>query len=288
VPNNQIIANLLFLVKNFLHSFFLVLIIPPPFITPTHADDSPKKSLPIPGEVFLIEEHVAFLIPPAVKPSTGPILWVWYAPTLPNLPGPEEKWMFDRWTKAGLGIAGIDVGESYGSPDGQRLFSALFHHLTKNSQFSPKPILLGRSRGGLMTLAWAAANPQNVGGFAGIYPVCNLISFPGLDKACSAYQLTSSELAAQIADYNPIDRLSPLAKANVPLFIIHGDNDKVVPLSTNSGELSQRYETLGGKIHMIIPRGQGHNMWEGFFQSPELLEFVISTAKSTATPLASP
>jgi len=139
-----------------------------------------------------------------------------------------------------------------------------------------------------MTLAWAAANPQNVGGFAGIYPVCNLVSFPGLTKACSAYHLTASELAAQIADYNPIDRLSPLAKAHVPICIIHGDNDKVVPLSANSGELSQRYETLGGKIHMIIPPGQGHNMWEGFFQSPELLEFVISTAKSTTIPHSSP
>jgi hypothetical protein len=43
---------------------------------------------------------------------------VWYAPTLPNLPGPEERWMFEKFRAAGIAVAGIDAGESYGSPAG--------------------------------------------------------------------------------------------------------------------------------------------------------------------------
>src|ERR1043165_7192126 len=60
-------------------------------------DAPPDKKLPLPGDVFRVEGHTAFVIP-AEKPATGePIPSVWYAPTLPNLPGPEERWMFERF-----------------------------------------------------------------------------------------------------------------------------------------------------------------------------------------------
>ena len=57
-----------------------------------------------------------------------------------------------------------------------------------------KPCLLARSRGGLMLYAWAVEHPESVGGVAGIYPVCNLASYPGLGRACGAYGLTMDEL----------------------------------------------------------------------------------------------
>ena len=59
--------------------------------------------------------------------------------------------------------------------------------------------MLGRSRGGLMTLAWAVENADKVGGFAGIYPVCNLVSYPGVAKAAGAYELTAEELQTELA-----------------------------------------------------------------------------------------
>ena len=239
----------------------------------------PEKKLPMPGDVFRVEGRTAFVIAPDKK-SDGATPWVWYAPTLPNLPGIEERWMFERFTKAGIAIAGIDVGESYGSPDGRKLFSALHRELTEKRGFAPKPVLLGRSRGGLMTLGWAVENADKVGGFAGIYPVCNIASYPGVPQASGAFRLKPDELAAQLAEHNPIDRLAALAKAQVPLFAIHGDVDKVVPLEANSGEVRKRYQTLGGEMQLIVPAGQGHNMWSGFFQCQELVDFVIANAKS--------
>ena len=158
------------------------------------AADAPQKSLPLPGEVFLVEGRTAFVILPPAKPADGPIPWVWYAPTLPGLPGDAEKWMFERFTQAGIAIAGIDVGESYGSPDGRALYSALYDQLTRNRGFAPKAVMLGRSRGGLMTLAWAVENADKVAGFAGIYPVCNVASYPGVAKASGAYGMTAEEL----------------------------------------------------------------------------------------------
>ncbi|HUQ70877.1 MAG TPA: prolyl oligopeptidase family serine peptidase [Planctomycetaceae bacterium] len=238
------------------------------------------KRLPLPGEVFRVADRPAFLIPVEKKSSDGATPWVWYAPTFPNLPGAEEKWMFERFTKTGIAIAGIDVGESYGSPEGRRQFSALYRELTEQRGYSRKPVLLGRSRGGLMTLGWAVENADKVGGFAGIYPVCNIASYPGLAKASGAYQMTPDELAAKLPEHNPIDRLAALAKAKVPLFVIHGDVDKVVPLEANSGQVRTRYEALGGEMQLIIPAGQCHNMWSCFFQCQELVDFVVAHAKS--------
>lgn len=243
----------------------------------------PDKILPLPGETFEVSRHPAFLIPGKTTAGQTEKPWVWYAPTLPGLPGPEEKWMFEQFRDAGIAIAGIDAGESYGSPAGQILFSGLYQELTDQRGYSHRPVLLGRSRGGLMMLAWAAANPDKVGAFAGIYPVCNLGSYPGVAQAAGAFGLKEEDLQNRLAEFNPIDRLAPLAREGVPLFAIHGDLDTVVPLEANSGLMRERYEKLGGRMQLIVPPGQGHNMWEGFFHCQALVKFVVEHANPALT-----
>ena len=229
--------------------------------------DQPKKQLPFPGEVFAIEGSTAFLIQSDVKSPKEPMPWVWYAPTLRGLPGWAEKWMFERFLKAGIAIAGINVGESYGSPKGRALYSALHKHLVEK-------------HGLAMLYSWAAENPDKVRCITGIYPVCNIASYPGLPRASGAYELTAEQLKAQLAKHNPIDRLAPLAKAKVPIFHIHGDMDRVVPLDKNSAMIKQRYDKFGGPMTLEVVEGQGHNMWLGWFQSQKLVDFVVKHAKS--------
>ncbi len=256
-----------------------------PTATPTPAPTAatPAKALPAPGELFTVAGRPAFLIPAPAAARPTPAArgkpWVWYAPTLPPYPGKEERWLIERLLAAGIALAGIDVGESYGSPAGRAQFTALHDHLVRTRGYSAKPVLLGRSRGGLQLLNWAADHPENVAAFAGIYPVCNLASYPGLAKAAPAYGLTPEQLAASLPQHNPPDRLAPLAAARVPLFAIHGDIDKLVPLEANSGLLRDRYAALGGTMTLIVPPGQGHNLWPGFFESEELLAFVLRHAR---------
>jgi pimeloyl-ACP methyl ester carboxylesterase len=252
-----------------------------PNIAPAAEPPKPPATASLAREDFVVEGRKAFvMLPPKEKRlANAPIPWVWYAPTLPNLPEPRENWMFDRFHAAGIAVAGVNVGESYGSPAGRAGFSALYKELVERRGFSRKPCLLARSRGGLMLYNWAAEHPDSVAAIAGIYPVGDLRSWPGLAKACGAYGLTAEQLELQLAQHNPIDRLAPLAKARVPIFHIHGDVDKLVPLDKNSGELARRYKELGGTMTLRIPPGQGHNLWDGFFQSEELVQFVITHAK---------
>ena len=265
--------------------FAMLMVSPPqliPAATSTAGAPAPAKILPLPGAAFEVSGRPAFLLPAEttatdIAKKSKP--WVWYAPMLGKYPGLEERWMFEQFLAAGIAIAGIDAGESYGSPAGGKIFSALHAELTTARGYSPKPVLLGRSRGGLQLLSWAEENPTRVAAFAGIYPVFNLASYPGLAKAAPAFALTTEQLTARLAEFNPIDRLAPLAAARIPLFAIHGDADKVVPLELNSALVRDRYLALGGPMELIIPAGQGHNMWSGYFQCEALVAFVKANAR---------
>ena len=160
----------------------------------------PQKELPLPGKVFEVDGCAAFVILPAPEnlPRNRPIPWVWYAPTLPGLPEARERWMFERFLEFGIAVAGVDIGESYGNPQGRACFSAFYRELTERRAFSRKPALLARSRGGLTHYNWAAEHPDCVSCIAGIYPVCHLRSWPGLDRACGAYGLTAAGCAASL------------------------------------------------------------------------------------------
>jgi pimeloyl-ACP methyl ester carboxylesterase len=240
--------------------------------------EGPPPSKVPPKAAFKVDGHPAFVILPPAADGKTPVPWVWYAPTFPTLPEPREDWMFERFLAAGVAVAGVDVGESYGSPKGRDAYTALYTELVKNRNFAPRPVLLARSRGGLMLYNWAAEHPEWVGGIAGIYPVCDLRSYPGLDRACGAYGLTREQLEGRLDQHNPVDRLAPLARAGVPIFHLHGDADTLVPLDANSGEVARRYEKLGGKMELSVAKGQGHNLWDGFFQSQELVDFVLAHA----------
>lgn len=234
-------------------------------------------------ERLSVGEHRAFLIPAPRPPDGGPRPWVWYAPTLPNLPGGHENWLFTRLLAAGVSLAGVDVGESYGNAAGRAGFDRL-HALLVARGYSARPALLGRSRGGLMLLSWAAERPAQVAAFAGIYPVTNLASYPGLERAAPAFGLTPAELGAQLARHNPVDRLAPLAAARVPLLALHGDQDRLVPLAENSALLHSRYTALGGPMELLVVPGHGHSLWPGFFEDPRVLEFLLRHAVPAPTP----
>jgi formylglycine-generating enzyme required for sulfatase activity/pimeloyl-ACP methyl ester carboxylesterase len=231
-------------------------------------------------EFFEIDGRKAFVIMPEKIDKDKPIRWVGYTPCLlPGLPGGSEDWMFERFLNAGIAVAGIDATDCSGNPESRKLFSKLHEELVKKRNFSLKPALLARSRGGLFAYNWATEHPDQVSCIVGIYPVCNLKSYPGLATAAKHYGTTVADLEKQLDKHSPIERLEPLAKAKVPLFAIHGDADKVVPLEANSGEIEKRYRQLGGTMELIVPKGQGHNFWRGFFECEELVAFVLKHTK---------
>jgi len=225
--------------------------------------------------VLTVEGCPGFIIQP-LNATPKPTPWIWTSPTLlPKFPDIYCAWMFTAFLNRGIAIAGIDVGESYGSPAGVRIYGSFYDYVCREFGLSPQPCLLPRSRGGLMLYNWACQNPQRVKCIAGIYPVCDLLSYPGLAKASTAYGLEEAQLRSDLSKYNPIDQLQSLAKAKVPILHIHGDHDEAVPLEANSSVLIRRVQELGGDARLLIVPGQGHNLSDGFFKNQDLVDFVI-------------
>jgi len=242
----------------------------------------PAKQLILPGEVFTVAGRTAFILAPAAIPGQQPAAkpWILYSPTLPSYPDKAEQWMHEQFTQAGIAVAGIDTGESYGSPEGLKAAEALHAEMVRRG-YSKKPALLDRSRGGLWASAWAIAHPDLTAGVGGIYPVYDWRTYPGVAKAAPAYGLTPDELLARVGELCPVERIDVAAKGGVPFCIIHGDDDTLVPLGPNAAELKKRYEAVGkgDLVNLIIAKGQGHSFWEGFFHCQELVEFLIEKAR---------
>ena len=226
---------------------------------------------------FAVGDRRAFILLPTKPADDGTRPWIWYAPTfIGGLPDPSHEWLFTRLLASGFAIVGIDVGESYGNPKGREAYNALHKLVVDKYALTPKACLLPQSRGGLMLYNWAVEHPQSVQCIGGIYTVCDMASWPGLAKSCGAYGMSEEELRQHLAEYNPIDRLEPLAKAKVSILHLHGRADTVVPLEKNSEELARRYRKLGGEMELIIIDGKGHEVCPEFFQSKRLLEFFRS------------
>ena len=237
-----------------------------------------QEVLPKTAEVFEIDGHKAFLYA-APKPAAGKP-WLWYAPTLNGVSLFGRKMYFEAFMKAGISIAGYDLGEVRGAPASTAKFTLFYNEMVKRG-YSTKPILLGQSRGGMMTLAWAFRHPEKVRAWVGIYPVCNLASWPlknSKAQTLADFGMPENELVAKLSEFNPVDNLKGLLEKKVPMFVVHGDSDVVVPYDLNTGLLKERYAAGGGQIEVKVVPGEGHKVGPSFFECQELVDFVLKHA----------
>lgn len=234
--------------------------------------------------VIDLGKHKGFLLHPMKPAAKAPHPWVWYAPTIGSHPNKSNEWILRQLLDRGFYVAGVNIGESYGNPTGRQAFSEFHQRIVRDYNLQPKARLLAQSRGGLMLYNWAAEHPEKVQCIVGIYPVCDLRSYPGLEKAASAYGMTPKELQSQLTQHNPIDRLEPLAKASIPILHIHGTADGVVPIEKNSQIVLDRYLKLGGKMELIAVQGKGHAEIPEFFREPRLLRFLMDGGPPDASP----
>lgn len=194
--------------------------------------------------------------------------WAWRGEFFGAFPNADIELL-----KAGWHLAYIAVPNQFGSPNAIARWVKLHDTLVKVHGLHPKPALIGVSRGALYCMAWAATYPDRTLAVYLDNGVCDFKSWPGgklkglgtgqgsageWQNVLKAFGFKSDQDAIAYKG-NPVDRLEPLAKAKIPILLVYGDSDKVVPHGENSEIVYHRYKALGGPVERIVKAGGDHH-----------------------------
>ena len=136
------------------------------------------------------------------------------------------------------------------------------------------------SCGGLIAVKLAAKHPEAVSALYLDAPVLNFLSCPAnvgrndatmLDEFTRDTGITLSMLLSYRE--HPIDKMHLLLKNNIPIFMVYGDSDDVVPYHENGALLEKYYKENGGIIECIGKQGCGHHP-HGLEDNTPLIEFA--------------
>lgn len=210
---------------------------------------------------FLLDERQGLLVHPQTPLPGCP--WVWRA---------EFFGAFDYADRAllkkGWHIAYYRISNMYGCPEAVALMKSFHNAMVKRFSLNGRAALFGFSRGGLYAVNFAAAYPEDVLLLYLDAPVLDIRSWPGgLGQGPGAskewadckrwYRLT--EDTARSFRHNPLDQIPQLTAARIPVLLVAGEADTLVPYSENGAILHREYTRHGGCIHTILKPGVDHH-----------------------------
>jgi pimeloyl-ACP methyl ester carboxylesterase len=190
-------------------------------------------------------------------------LWVWRARFFDAFPNLDIAMLQQGWF-----LAYIDIADLYGAEEAMRRFDVFHRYLTQKFGFARKAALEGFSRGGLAVFNWACRCPEKVCCVYADNPVCDFKSWPGglgsgpgsesdWAKCLIAYGLDEEQARSYTG--NPVDKVNILVKNNIPVMIVYGDADEVVPIPENTQIMLDKFAELGVKVETVCKKGGLHH-----------------------------
>jgi len=190
--------------------------------------------------------------------------------------------------QAGWHLAYVQCPDEFGSERAMRAWEALYKVMTREGELrglSPKPAVLGISRGGLYALAWARRHPDKLSTLYLDNAVCDARSWPGgkpmglgqgggspSDWSRLRRVLGFADDAAAIAGLpHPTDGLAAARDAGVRLVSVHGTADTVVPYAENAAKVVAFWQA-GGKQPILFPKEGGDHHPHGLRDMTPVIE----------------
>lgn len=217
--------------------------------------------------------------------------WIWRARFFGHEPELDLS-LLDR----GFHVCYCDVADLYGGPGAMERWDAFYQFATETLGLSKKPVLEGMSRGGLPIFLWASRNPDKVAAIYGDNPVCDFRTWPGgrggkrsdddWKRLLAAYQMDE---AAAMKHEQPKDEsvLRTIATAKIPVALVLGSGDDVVPPATNGEELAANLTKIGGVVRVWRKPGAGHHP-HGLHPAAPLRRFLIAATGRDTNPAVVP
>lgn len=126
--------------------------------------------------------------------------------------------------------------------------------------------IIGMSCGGMHGIYFASKYPEYVSCMYLDAPVINLLSCPaGLGKGVKymfpEFKRDTGMSMIDLISYrnHPLDHLDHIAELNIPIILVCGDSDTVVPYDENGKLLVKAYNNKNSIIEVIIKKGADHH-----------------------------
>ena len=160
------------------------------------------------------------------------------------------------------------LSDLYGCPEAVSGMKAFHDEAVSRFGLSPRAAVFGFSRGGLYAVNYALAYPQDVESLYLDAPVLDICSWPGgLGRGCGAAKEWAECLACFGLEENPgsgwagnpLNHAREVAQSGIPLLLVAGDADGVVPFEENGAPFAAAFEAAGGRVQTFVKAGCGHH-----------------------------
>ena len=242
-----------------------------------------KSALYLPGEVsgeewlgslrhkVMLDGNIAWVVEPA-EPLPGK-KWFW----LPEWPDafPERNGV-TQLLQLGYHMIYVNVYGKYANEEAVGIMKKFYDYL-RALGFAKRGALIGMSLGGLYSFRYARNFPETVACIYADAPVCDLCyrEFTGrgdADAICKAYATDCEGLRNN--PLSPVNDFRPIVDAGIPLLLILGLADTVVPADRNGLLLAERWKKSGGEVDLITRPSWGHHP-HGLDNPLKIVRFVL-------------
>ena len=166
-------------------------------------------------------------------------------------------------------------------PEDTEARASLARYMHETLGLSKKCVIVGMSCGGLQGIYFGAKYPQYVSCMWLDAPVVNFLSCPfGLGKPIASdmrdefRQAKGMDLPELLGYRNhPLDNIPKLVENNIPIMLIAGDSDNIVPYDENGIYIDRAYREAGCTIETIVKPGCDHHP-HGLTDDTPILEFI--------------
>ena len=195
------------------------------------------------------------------------------------LPGRPFAWraeFFDAFAQCdlemvrrGYHLAYIRLSDKYGCPWAVERMCMFHEYLTRERGLGAHPVLIGFSRGGLYAVNFALSCPERVGKLYLDAPVLDVLSWPGgrgrgvgaereWRECLACYGATEATIQSNV-QARPVKRGAELARLGIPLAMVIGGADDLVPFEENGRPFADAFAAAGGLLLLNIKPSCGHH-----------------------------
>lgn len=153
-------------------------------------------------------------------------------------------------------------------------------YLIKEYGLNKKFLPMGMSCGGLIASKFAAKYPEYIQALYLDAPVMNFMSCPaGVGKAGDSmmeeFVAATGMTLIDLINYrdNPVDKMNILLENKIPVVMVYGDSDDIVPYDENGEILEKFYKENAGEILAIGKNNCGHHP-HGLEDNTPIIKFI--------------